>query len=201
MINYIQEIGRVVTMEEVVRMTGVEDIEDLLVVQRPDPAEFVGKFPVYITYRRNDKLHPFRYAGHCLGDKTVNFDPATAIREYVCSPFSAETEKDKYFYIDLATVICRSLAKDGRMPIAPHLYFPNFLDDDNEEERAWGLTAGIALLDTCHEMTVIVIDSYISEGMQQEIWHAIYDLEIMPHFIRLNRPEAESLIKTMLEKE
>lgn len=199
--NYFRKIGDLVTMEEVVRKTGVEDIEEKTIVQRPDPIEYVGDIATHVTYERVSEIYPFRYAGHCLNESRVNFDPKEAIREFVCSPWRTDNIEDCHFYIDLAKIICRNITMNGRIPVAPHLYFPQFLNDDRKKERAWGLAAGLCLLEACSEMTVVVIDGYISEGMQQEIWHAIYDLGITPHYIRLTRSMADTMIEAIREKE
>ena len=58
----------------------------------------------------------------------------------------------------------------GYIPIAPHLLFPQFLDDDNPEERELGLFFGNALMSKCAE--VWVFGSRISSGMEAEIKRA-----------------------------
>ena len=55
-------------------------------------------------------------------------------------------------------------------PIAPHLLFPQFLDDNNPEERELGLFFGNALMSKCAE--VWVFGSRISSGMEAEIKRA-----------------------------
>lgn len=57
------------------------------------------------------------------------------------------------------------------VPIAPHVYCTQFLDDTNPDERAVGMEMGIALLDMCDELWVYGIENP-SEGMQQEIEYA-----------------------------
>ena len=56
---------------------------------------------------------------------------------------------------------------EGYIPIAPHLLFPQFLDDTNPKERELGLFFGDALMSKCSE--VWVFGNYISEGMKAEI--------------------------------
>ncbi len=55
-------------------------------------------------------------------------------------------------------------------PIAPHLLFPQFIDDDNPDERELGLFFGNALMSKCAE--VWVFGSRISSGMEAEIKRA-----------------------------
>ena len=56
------------------------------------------------------------------------------------------------------------------LPIAPHLYFPQFLDDDIPSERELGIAWGIDILNGCDELWICSKD--ISGGMEQEIVHA-----------------------------
>ena len=54
------------------------------------------------------------------------------------------------------------------MPVCPHIYFTQFLDDNNELEREMGIDFGLRLLSECDR--VIVFDNNgISEGMKKEI--------------------------------
>ena len=55
----------------------------------------------------------------------------------------------------------------GCIPIAPHLLFPQFLDDSLEEERELGMFMGLVLLTKCKELWAF--GEYVSEGMEQEI--------------------------------
>jgi hypothetical protein len=56
------------------------------------------------------------------------------------------------------------------MPLAPHLLFPQFLDDGNPDDRKLGLRFGLILLDRCEE--VWVFGDRLSEGMAAEIVRA-----------------------------
>ena len=88
---------------------------------------------------------------------------------YICSPFRGNYEDNT----ENALIYCRVIMRHcpDVIPIAPHLYFPRFLDDLDEDERKLGMEAGIALLDNCSEMWVFGIDKP-SEGMKAEIEHA-----------------------------
>jgi hypothetical protein len=57
------------------------------------------------------------------------------------------------------------------IPIAPHVYCTQFLDDTNQTERAVGMDIGISLLDLCDEIWVYGIENP-SEGMKAEIEYA-----------------------------
>lgn len=89
---------------------------------------------------------------------------------YICSPLRGDYEKNA----DNARTFCRVIAKDctfGVIPIAPHLYFPQFLNDGDPDERELGIKAGLALLETCEELWVFGIDDP-SEGMRAEMERA-----------------------------
>jgi hypothetical protein len=53
------------------------------------------------------------------------------------------------------------------VPIAPHIYFTQFLDEDSKRERAIGLKYGLELLWKCRELWVF--GSKITDGMRAEI--------------------------------
>jgi hypothetical protein len=51
--------------------------------------------------------------------------------------------------IKLAQRICKQVLEDGGIPYAPHLLFPQFLDDADACQRAAGIEAGIEMLRRC----------------------------------------------------
>ena len=61
----------------------------------------------------------------------------------------------------------RFAVEAGYIPFAPHLLFPQFLNDADPNERELGLFFGNALMSKCSE--VWVFGSRISAGMQAEI--------------------------------
>ncbi len=88
---------------------------------------------------------------------------------YICSPCRGDMEKN----IIKAQGYCREAVElfPDVVPIAPHVYCTQFLDDTNPDERAVGMEMGIALLDMCSEIWVYGIENP-SEGMKAEIKHA-----------------------------
>jgi hypothetical protein len=64
--------------------------------------------------------------------------------------------------------ICRELIIEGNViPLATHMLFPTFLDDDIHEERRTGMDGTLELLKRSDE--VWVYGKKISEGMREEI--------------------------------
>jgi len=88
---------------------------------------------------------------------------------YICSPFSGDVARNT----ENARNYCKYAVSKGVMPIAPHLLFPQFLDDNCPIEREMGLVFGLALLEKADELWVFGI--HRSEGMHREIEKAIAD--------------------------
>lgn len=85
---------------------------------------------------------------------------------YICSPYAGDTESN----IKAAQKYSRFAVNKGYIPIAPHLLFPQFLNDADPAERKLGLFFGNALMSKCSE--VWVFGERISAGMEAEIKHA-----------------------------
>ena len=91
--------------------------------------------------------------------QNLNYRPLV----YICSPYRGNIEKNTAS----AQAYCRMAVERGCTPIAPHLLFPQFLDDSLEEERELGMFMGLVLLTKCKELWAF--GEYVSEGMEQEI--------------------------------
>ena len=50
---------------------------------------------------------------------------------YICSPLSGNLEENQ----EAARRYCRYAVDSGYIPIAPHIYFPQFMNDNNAKER------------------------------------------------------------------
>jgi len=82
---------------------------------------------------------------------------------YICSPLSgniAANQKNARRY-------CRFALDSGCIPLAPHLYFPQFMDDSDGAERDLALFMDIVLLSKCDQMWVF--GDRVSKGMSIEI--------------------------------
>lgn len=88
-------------------------------------------------------------------------------RVYICSRFHADENHTKEENIHKAFFACTVALEKGYAPFAPHLIYPNCLDDDDPQERSVGLAAGNAWLATCDELWQW--GATISEGMAAEI--------------------------------
>ena len=82
---------------------------------------------------------------------------------YICSPYAGDIKAN----VAAARRYSRFAVDKGYIPIAPHLLFPQFLDDADPKERQLGLFFGNALMSKCSE--IWVFGSHISTGMEAEI--------------------------------
>lgn len=85
---------------------------------------------------------------------------------YICSPFAGDIKTN----IEAARRFSRFAVDNGYIPIAPHLLFPQFLNDKKLEERQLGLFFGNVMMSKCAE--VWVFGENISSGMEAEIKRA-----------------------------
>ena len=80
---------------------------------------------------------------------------------FVCSPLRGERPYTTAKY-------------NRNIPITPHLYFSNFMDDQKPEDRKRGQEMGRELLRLCDEVWVFD-ENGTSEGMRAEIEQASRD--------------------------
>lgn len=82
---------------------------------------------------------------------------------YICSPYAGEVETN----VNMARVYSRFAVRNACIPLAPHLLYPQFMDDSVPAERSLALLMGMVLLGKCDQMWVF--GSIISKGMAAEI--------------------------------
>ena len=88
---------------------------------------------------------------------------------YICSPLRGDMERN----IEKARQYCRYavLLNPDVVPIAPHIYFTQCLNDNLPDERVLGMNDGLEMLRRCDELWVYEPEK-LSEGMQREIEYA-----------------------------
>ena len=84
---------------------------------------------------------------------------------YVASRYAGDVKTNT----QAAIRYCRFVIKNGLMPIASHLLYPQILDDNKPADRELGLAFGLALLGLCDEVWVF---GPVSRGMAAEIEEA-----------------------------
>jgi hypothetical protein len=86
---------------------------------------------------------------------------------YVASPYAGDIEQNTEF----ARKACRHVMSEGHAFFAPHLLYPQLLDDSKPQERQLGLDMGLAVLPRCDELWCY--GDRISFGMHLEIEEAV----------------------------
>ena len=82
---------------------------------------------------------------------------------YICSPFRGNVENN----MRNARKYCAFALSRHALPIATHLLFPQFMEEDDPEQRRLGIFFGLILQKKCKE--VWVFGRNISRGMAVEI--------------------------------
>ena len=108
---------------------------------------------------------------------------------YICSPYRGDTETN----VENARKYCRAAVELGCLPIAPHLFFPQFLDDDDITDRSRGMARAMELLSICDEVWVFGIDN-LSEGMEKEVkWADSNSIPVMDGFDMISESEKRTM--------
>ena len=88
---------------------------------------------------------------------------------YIISRYSARSRKELIINKKVARYFCREIMKEGKRPVAPHLFYPQFCNDNDPEERLKGTSLAIKDLDECDSFLLVIVDGVISEGMKREL--------------------------------
>ena len=135
-----------------------------------------------------------RYPGEFGDDKHYNR------LVFICSPYRPESDdpeeqsREILRNIKLARIGCKIAVSRGCAPFAPHLLYPQFLDERDDEQRKAGMKIGLQYLNLCDEMWVLGMK--ITEGMAAEI--AAANANGIPIFM-MEHPESgeERLLKAI----
>ena len=82
---------------------------------------------------------------------------------YVCSPLSGDIDKNQ----QKACEYCKFVVEKGHIPMAVHLMFPRFMNDNNNVDRTKAITMGLDILSRCDELWCF--GDEVSEGMLKEL--------------------------------
>ncbi|MBG9319427.1 DUF7768 domain-containing protein [Corynebacterium belfantii] len=82
---------------------------------------------------------------------------------YMCSPYSGDVRANTA----LARQFCGFAISCGQIPLAPHLLFPQFMNDHDPDERELAMAFNRVLLSRCD--AVWVYTGRVSKGMRAEI--------------------------------
>jgi len=92
-------------------------------------------------------------------EKASDFKPCV----FICSPFAGDTRRN----LENARRYLKFAVDIGAIPFAPHLLYPQVLDDLDPRERELGLGFGMVWLGKCDELWVF--GRRVSGGMSAEI--------------------------------
>ena len=95
--------------------------------------------------------------------KAIKFPSKPCPFVYIASPYRGDTKTN----VRNAIRYCNFAKQQGKFPVAPHIWLPQFLDDNNEGERKLALNVGLYHLAQCSE--IWVFGNKVTEGMQGEI--------------------------------
>ncbi len=82
---------------------------------------------------------------------------------FISSPFAGDTQRNT----KRARGFCRFAVSKNCIPVAPHLLFPQFMEEDDPAQRDLGIFFGMVLMSKCQE--VWVFGRNITKGMAVEI--------------------------------
>ena len=82
---------------------------------------------------------------------------------FICSPYAGDIPENER----RTRKYCKFAVDQNYIPIAPHLLFPQFLDDRDPKERSLRLFIGCVLLTKCAELWVF--GEHVTDGMAVEI--------------------------------
>ena len=106
---------------------------------------------------------PIKHLANITREEKVAAKAAFKPLVYICSPFSGDIENNN----KRTRAFCRFALDKGNIPLASHLMFPQFMDDNDEQERDLAIFMDIILMGKCQE--VWVLGDVISRGMSIEI--------------------------------
>ena len=87
-------------------------------------------------------------------ERKANYRPLV----YICSPYSGNVD----FNVTNARIYCKYAVDNKCIPIAPHLLFPQFMNDEEPTDRELAMFTNMVLLSKCEELWVF--GNTISQG-------------------------------------
>ena len=117
-------------------------------------------------YNAEGYVSPTEYAAFTRIEKAERAAvKAAAFRPivYICSPYSGDVERNT----EKARRYSRFAVDQHCLPITPHIYFTQFMNDEIPDERETALFMNLVLMSKCAELWVF--GDVISKGMKAEI--------------------------------
>lgn len=117
--------------------------------------------------------------------QTMEIIPITGYKPlvYICSPFAGDEVEN----MARTKVYCRFAMLKGYIPVAPHIYFPQFCFEESEREAVMKMNK--VFLGKCHE--VWVFGDNITAGMKAEIGRASQNEKVTIRYFTTDLKEKE----------
>lgn len=90
------------------------------------------------------------------------------LKIFICSRFAGNSAEDMNRNIAIAKELCKTAIKLGYTPFAPHLFYPQFLDESSPEDRELGIKCGLVWMRECDQVWAYMPEG-VSTGMRREI--------------------------------
>ena len=114
-------------------------------------------------------------------------------KNYIISRYSG-TKTETRFNVRVARFMAKKVLDEGFIPVVPHIYFTQFLDDRKQCERSKGVEIALDLLKECDKATVVIVYNYISDGMKAEL-KCVNSLGIPVRVINYKKIELKKLLR------
>jgi hypothetical protein len=170
-------------------------------IQLKTVADFIGECPIYDTIVKLNSVTPWVYMGQCFAGEAKNRSVALMEMVYICSRYQAQSPQELDRNIRVAEWAAELTIESGKIPIAPHLYFPRLISDDTSRGRYFGMEAGRRLMKQCSYFHVIVIDGVISDGMKDEIDYMTEVLLLKGIRTNLTESDVNAMTANRMEKQ
>lgn len=170
------------------------------IIQMNEVVDIAGDKPLYDTITKDHPFAPWLYMGQCYANDNTNRNPALMPMIYVCSRYRADSREELAQNIEIAKWMCQKIVEGGAIPIAPHLYFPRFMDDNMPGDRYFGMGAGKRLMEHCMSFHVVIAEGIVSEGMREEIDYMTDTLMMEGSVTYLSKKDIEEIMTNRLER-
>lgn len=121
---------------------------------------------------------------HGIMNKRIERMTSNMKRIFICSRLRGRNQKELDKHIEQARIFSKYIInKNYGAPFAPHLFYPQFLDDTVDFERKMGIDSGYAYLVVSDALFAFIDESEIvSEGMRSEIQYAVdHGIPVYPY--------------------
>lgn len=95
-------------------------------------------------------------------DKKKGYRPLV----FICSPLAGDIEGN----LENVRRYSKFAVREGAIPFAPHLLYPQILDEEDKSQRNLGIFFGLVVMGKCDQLWVF--GDHISSGMNVEIMKA-----------------------------